>query len=182
MKWSPRLLPFFSWCPKLWHSSCIINHSFLGFFQWPEFILHLTRVWFGPLSSTPSPAAVISSCSTSKQTVGAGFTSSQEERWKNVSVVQSPNDPKAWPYTEGERGKCGRSLTHLKIRPNHWKHVLGLIFPFHQRNRHPVFFAFLTCKFQNKLSIVCRAPVKYLKNWPCTHRHTPVGTFIALAL
>lgn len=129
-----------AWSPKLIHCCCVISHPYLGLLHRPKFILHQTRVQFGSLSSTPSPAARdVYSHTTSKQTVKEGFTSSWDQRWKNFAVLQSPNDPNARPHSEGERGKCGRSLTLLKIRPNHWKHVIGLIFPSHQRNtRHPV--------------------------------------------
>lgn len=50
-----------------------------------------------------------------------------------IPMIQMPA-----PAKRENEGKWGRSLNRLESCPNPWKHVIGLIFPSHQRNRLPV--------------------------------------------
>lgn len=133
-----------AWSPKPLHCCRSSITPIVACCTGLKFILHQMRVRFGPLSSSPitsSPWYLQSYYL--DETVRVGFTSSWRQRRKNCAVLHIPNDPNTRRYSEGERGKCGRSLTLLEIRPNHWKHVIVLILPSLQRNTQCLIIPYL---------------------------------------
>lgn len=140
--------------PLLWlsHRSLFCLHLF----KRPACSLHVTRcvssqtcrpLQHYPHSYQPSASAVVLPPGKPPATEING-----ENECRSFESAKSAEESKPAP-TKREWGKEWAKLNHLERCPNHWKLVIGFILPFHQRNRLPVSYPFLNCKWQQQLPI-----------------------------